>query len=52
MLHQGNNFYQQLMDYLLRLDQTIKDFVTSRNLEKNDMNSGFSMKSAEVKKKN
>lgn len=37
MLHQGNNFYQQLMDYLLRLDQTIKDFVTSRNLEKNDM---------------
>lgn len=37
MLHQANQFYTQLGDYLNKLYQNIMDFKMSRELEKNDI---------------
>jgi vacuolar-type H+-ATPase subunit D/Vma8 len=37
MLHQANQFYTQLSDYLTKLFQNINDFKVSREFEKNDL---------------
>lgn len=37
MLHQANQFYTQLSDYLTKLFQNISDFKIGREFEKNDL---------------
>jgi len=37
MLHQANQFYTQLSDYLTKLFQNISDFKVGREFEKNDL---------------
>jgi len=37
MLHQANQFYSQLSDYLTKLFQNINDFKVSREFEKKDL---------------
>ena len=37
MLHQANQFYTQLSDYLTKLFQNISDFKVTREFEKNDL---------------
>lgn len=37
MLHQANQFYTQLSDYLTKLFQNINDYKVSREFEKNDL---------------
>ena len=47
LLDQGNNFYMELNEILIRTQQSINDYKFSRDLQKNDLISKIMSREAE-----